>query len=135
MIRREWEGHAGGVFAYIREDLAFNTRQDLNNHDLEDLWFEILLPKSKPLYVGICYRTNNNNSFLNCLESTLSKLRSDCDVLILGDINICLKKNKSKLCKEYKGLLKLFGCKQIIESPTRITETCSSLLDHIITNN
>ena len=62
-------------------------------------------------------------------------MRSDCDFLILGDINICLKKNKRKLCKDYMKLLRSFGCKQIIESPTRITESCSSLLDHIITNN
>ena len=135
LIRRDRDGHAGGVCAYIREDLTFNIRQDLNNPDLEDLWFEILLKKSKPFYVGICYRTNNNNKFLDCLDNTITKLRSDCDFLILGDINICLKKNKSKLCKDYMKLLRLFGCKQIIESPTRITESCSSLLDHIITNN
>ena len=135
LVRRDRDGHAGGVCAYIRDDLAFNVRQDLNNCDLEDLWFEILLPKSKPLYIGICYRTNNNIKFLDCLENTLSKLRSDCDFLILGDINICLKKNKSRICNDYKKLLRLFGCKQLIESPTRITETCSSLLDHIITNN
>ena len=58
LIRRDREGHAGGVCAYIRDDLAYNICQDFNNSDLEDLWFEILLPKSKPLYVGICYRTN-----------------------------------------------------------------------------
>ena len=50
LVRRDRDGHAGGVCAYIRDDLAFNVRQDLNNCDLEDLWFEILLPKSKPLY-------------------------------------------------------------------------------------
>ena len=50
-------------------------------------------------------------------------------------MNICLNKNKSNLCNNYEKLLRLFGCKQIIEKPTRITETCSSLLDHIITNN
>ena len=94
------------VSAPIREDLTFNIRQDLNNPDLEDLWFEILLKKSKPFYVGICYRTNNNNKFLDCLDNTITKLRSDCDFLILGDINICLKKNKSKLCKDYMKLLR-----------------------------
>ena len=135
LIRRDRDGHAGGVCAYIRDDLAYNERKDFNNSDLEDLWFEILLPKSKPLYVSICYRTNTNNKFVECLENTFSKLRSDCDLLILGDINICLKKNKSKLCNEYKKFLRSFGCKQIIESPTRITDSCASLLDHIITNN
>ena len=135
LIRRDREGHAGGVCAYIRDDLAYNICQDFNNSDLEDLWFEILLPKSKPLYVGICYRTNDNKKFVECLENTFTKLRSDCDLLLLGDINICLLKNTNILCNEYKKLLRSFGCKQIIESPTRITDTCKSLLDHIITNN
>ena len=135
IIRRDRLGHAGGVCAYIRENLAFNTRPDLNNNDLEDLWFEILLPKSKPLYIGVCYRTSNNNKYLDCLESTLSKLRTDCDFVVLGDFNICLIKNKSKLCSGYKQLLNFFGCKQLIEKPTRITENSSSLLDHIFTNN
>ena len=135
LIRRDREGHAGGVCAYIRDDLAYNICHNFNNSDLEDLWFEILLPKSKPLYVGICYRTNENKKFVECLENTFSKLRSDCDLLLLGDINICLKKNTNTLCNEYKKLLRSFGCKQIIKSPTRITDTCASLLDHIITNN
>ena len=39
LVRRDRDGHAGGVCAYIRDDLAFNVRQDLNNRDLEDLWF------------------------------------------------------------------------------------------------
>ena len=80
-------------------------------------------------------RTNENKKFVECLENTFSKLRSDCDLLLLGDINICLIKNTNKLCHEYKKLLRSFGCKQIIDSPTRITDTCESLLDHIITNN
>ena len=139
IIRRDRDGHAGGVCAYIREDLAYNYRTDLNSVDLEDLWLEILLPKSKPLYVGVCYRTNNNTHFLECLETTLSMLRTDCDLVLLGDFNICLLKNKnknnSKLHREYKQLLTFFGCKQIIDKPTRITEHSSSLLDHIIINN
>ena len=135
IIRRDRVGHAGGVCAYIREDLAYNKRTDLNSTDLEDLWFEILLPKSKPLYVGVCYRTNNNSTFLDCLETSISKLRTDCDMVVLGDFNVCLLKNKSKLYSGYKQLLNFFSCKQLIDKPTRITETCSSLLDHIFTNN
>ena len=135
LIRRDRDGHAGGVCAYIREDLAYNDRSDLNNPGLEDLWFEILLPKSKPLYIGVCYRTNNNTKCFTCLENTLSKLRSDCDLIVLGDFNVCLIKNKGKLGSSYKQLLNFFSCKQLIKEPTRITETSSSLLDHIFTNN
>ena len=135
LIRRDRLGHAGGVSAYIRGDLAYNTRTDLNNVETEDLWFEILLPKSKPLYIGVFYRTNENIKFLESFKSTLSKLRPECDLIVLGDFNICLLKNKSKLSREYKQLLTSFGCKQIIDKPTRITEHSLSLLDHIIINN
>ena len=135
IVRRDREGHAGGVCAYIREDLAYNTRSDLCNPDLEDLWFEILLPKSKPLYIGVCYRTNDNTKCFECLDNTLSKLRSDCDLVVLGDFNVCLIKNKGKLGKSYRQFLNFFSCKQLIEEPTRITENSSSLLDHIFTNN
>ena len=82
LVRRDREGHAGGVCAYIREDLAFNNRSDLNNLDLEDLWLGILLPKSKPLYIGVCCRTDDNKKCLDCLENTLSKLRFDYDLIV-----------------------------------------------------
>ena len=65
----------------------------------------------------------------------MSKLRPDCDFIVLGDFNICLLKSKSKLCREYKSFLNLFNCKQLIKSPTRVTDKTSSLLDHIFTNN
>ena len=90
---------------------------------------------TKPIYVGVCYRNDKNSNFIKCLENTLSKLKPDCDSLVLGDFNICLLNNKSKLCKDYKSLLKYYNCKQLVNSPTRVTEKSSTLLDHIFTNN
>ena len=95
--RRDRKGHAGGVCIYVRNDIAFNTRIDLFNEDLEDIWIEILLKNTKPIYVGVCYRNDKNNNLLNCLENSMSKIRQDHDIVILGDFNICLLNNKSKL--------------------------------------
>ena len=95
LLRRDRLSHGGGVCAYIREDIAFNPRNDLASEDQEDLWFEILLPKSKPLYVGAIYRTDKNKNCFNSLDLSLSKLRDDCDFLVLGDFNICILKNKT----------------------------------------
>ena len=105
------------------------------NDDLEDIWIEILLKNTKPIYVGVCYRNDKNNNLLKCLENSMSKIRQDCDLLVLGDFNICLFNNKSKLCKDYKSLLSYYNCKQLVNSPTRVTEKTSTLLDHIFTNN
>ena len=135
ILRRDRKGHGGGVCVYIREDIPFNVRPDLFNDDLEDLWLEILLTKSKPIYVSVCYRTDGNNNLLKCLETSLTKLRPDCDFIVLGDFNLCLINGKTKLCKDYKTFFKFYNCKQLINSPTRVTDTTSSLLDHIFTNN
>ena len=93
------------------------------------------MPKSKPLYVGIIYHTERNQNCFNVLEDTLSNIRSDCDLLVLGDFNLCLLKNKSKLHKDYKEVLNTFNCKQLIKVVTRETDTSYSCLDHIFTNN
>ena len=37
IIRRDRETHAGGVCVYIRSDLDYNPREDLQNQNLEDL--------------------------------------------------------------------------------------------------
>ena len=133
--RRDRKGHAGGVCIYVRDDISFNRRYDLDKDNLEDSWIEIFLKHTKPIYVGVCYRNDKNSNFIKCLENTLSKLKPDCDSLVLGDFNICLLNNKSKLCKDYKSLLKYYNCKQLVNSPTRVTEKSCTLLDHIFTNN
>ena len=46
-VRRDRKTHAGGVLMYVRSDLTYNHRQDLQNDDLEDLWIELLLKHTK----------------------------------------------------------------------------------------
>ena len=81
---------------YIRSDLAYNTREDLQNDNLEDLWLELLLPKTKPILIGTCYRVPKNSKLTERLENAVARLCSDCDTVNLGDFNYCLIKNKKK---------------------------------------
>ena len=71
IVSKDVTGHGvggGGVCIYIKDSIAYNLRLDLNNDDMEDLWVEILLTNSKPLYAGVCYRTEKNNNLLRCLK-------------------------------------------------------------------
>ena len=54
---------------------------------------KILLPKTKPIIVGTCYRAPKNKNIIECFESSMQKLKVNCDTLILGDFNICTLKN------------------------------------------
>ena len=56
---------------------------------------------------------------------------------ILGDLNINLINNQKHTpngIKHYQEFCSLHGLKQLITSPSRVTENSSSLLDHILTN-
>ena len=67
LLRNDRNSHAGGVCAYIREDLSYKRMSDLTTSVQEDIWFELLLPKSKPLYIGVLYRTEKNKNCFNIL--------------------------------------------------------------------
>lgn len=68
-------------------------------------------------------------------EEVLANLRSDCETIILGDFNICSLQRASGIHRSYANNLKLFNLGQIINEPTRITNSSKSLLDHILCNN
>ena len=119
---------------YVRSDLAYNRKTKLENNDLEDLWLELLLPKSKPIIIGTCYREPKNNKIINYLEATLPNLQPDCETIILGDFNICLL-NNSNLKNKYTDILNSCHFSQLIEEPTRVTQNSSTLIDHIHSNN
>ena len=124
----------GGVCIYIRNDITFNINPDIPTDDIESLWINVLLPRSKPIVVGVLYRPPKNNTFVEKLSYSLENIRKDDEVIILGDMNICLLR-ESPLSKKYSELLNVYGLSQLIDKPTRVTPTCSSLLDHVICSN
>ena len=48
--RSDRNRHGGGVACYIRKDLVFSPREDFSP-DIENVFFDIHLPKSKPILV------------------------------------------------------------------------------------
>ena len=72
-------------------------------------------------------------NFETKLSSTLSKIsNSSQECLIMGDVNVDFLTNVNK---DFKHILLLYGFKQLIEKPTRITDKGESLIDIIATNN
>lgn len=136
--RADRNRHGGGVACYIRKDLVFSPRENFSA-DIENIFFDIQLPKSRPLLVGVLYRPPTANGFLDKLTLAISKTNNfdNQEVYILGDLNINLN-NKSELSnglKRYKEFCSLHGLKQIIKTPTRTTDRSTSLLDHILINS
>ena len=75
---------------YIRTDVAFNS-------DKQAILVDLLLPKSKPIFVGICYRPPKQMDFFQKLEKFLIQAEDfiGFESLILGDMNINILGNNS----------------------------------------
>ena len=68
IIRNDRNRNGGGVACYIRNDLCFNIKNIFSN-SIEHAFFEILIPKVKPITIGIFYRPPNANGFLDILSN------------------------------------------------------------------
>ena len=91
----QWDRNrnSSGVACYIRKDLCFNTRT-LYCKEIENLVFDILLPKSKPITIGVFYRPPNQGEFMDLMVEKFSNLNlKDNEIYLLGDFNINLFQN------------------------------------------
>ena len=147
ILRCDRNRHGGGVACYIRNDLNYNILS-VFPCEIKNIFFEILLPNSKPVIVGTIYRPPSQNNFLELLNSNMNKMNSvDNEIYILGDFNINLFLNGSYILekknilnsksipsdvKSYHEFCTYFGLKQLIKVPTRTTTSSSTIIDHIL---
>ena len=151
LIRKDWNRKGGGVACYIRSDICFNSQNYLSD-EIENISFDLLLPKTKPISIAIVYKPPTDNRFLDSLSKGLNDFNlMENDLFILGDTNIKILDNVETILDKYKDMSKrkynfgaipkkyaqicsILGLKQLIKHPTRITCHTSTLIDHIITN-
>ena len=63
----------GGITCYIRNDVSY-TQKDLFPNDIENVFFEIHLPRTKPITVGIVYQPPNQTNFIKTFNEHFAKL-------------------------------------------------------------
>ena len=140
LVRRDRakDPNRGGVAIYYRNDLEISTIS-LNPHPstckCENLWIKVQTSICRIFILGIIYRSHSNNNFLEHITSDLESIAAmNYPILIIGDFNIDLSRN-SAASTEYHDIMSSFLLKQLIDQPTRVTETSATLIDHIWTSN
>ena len=84
-----------GVACYVRNDLSY-IEKNFFPEEIENIFFEILLLKTKPITVRIIYRRPNQNNFLQTLSENFAKLDTlKKELYILGDFNRNLYQNQN----------------------------------------
>ena len=109
--------HFGGLLLYVKSEIFYKRRSDLEINGIECIWIEVILNK-KSLLFGLFYRPPNSSAdvYTNTEESiSLAVDTGTSDIIITGDFNFILY--------------------QLLTDPSHFTEHSSSLLDLILVSN
>ena len=137
IIRKDRNTHGGGVVIYIREHLCFTNRNDLVSKNLEMICIEINNPHCRSFLLSVWYRPPNSEiSLFNEYELFLFKCDNENkELTLLGDLNCDVNKSPVDV---YTSRLQfsssLYQIVQLIDEPTRVTESSATTIDLILTN-
>ena len=145
-FRTDRQGRGGGSLIYVKSTLPAIRCKDLELGPCECTWIEMNI-QNNLIYFGVYYRSPGQTAvdredFLLNLQSSLDLIyrRNPFAIICTGDFNDrCSnwndKHNGSDLGTKLYDLVNNNNLFQLIDEPTRITETCQSLLDLIITDS
>ena len=114
-------GSGGGVYVYIRDDLNFQRRTDLESQFIEAVWIEIFIKNSRSILICITYRPPNSSKYLypnldNAFNDMLTiATKDDKEIILLGDMNCDYSKTSDN--QNLKDAIKINGLKQMITEP------------------
>lgn len=130
----------GGVAAFVRRTHTVVVREDLKiptsiNSQVESVWLEVRNCNLKYIVGGV-YRHPKASIplFTETFEPVLTRLITadwKTPIIVAGDININLIKYDNSYTSRYLELLLMYNFIPVVLSPTRVTETSSTLIDHI----
>ena len=130
----------GGVCAYVASSYRTELLADIaniSNNGFHQLWLKIQVRNVKLIIICTVYRPPDTP--LTCLEDDLTAtliyaLFLDKPVYIIGDLNCNLLNVELTETKFLTGVCKSFNLSRFIASPTRVTDSSSSLIDVILTS-
>ena len=133
IIRKDRDGHGGGVAMYIRDNIAYKRLYEFETPDLEALWISIQTIEGKILLCS-CYRPPGKLEFWSSFDTVIDNIKQSGlynYMFILGDLNADFgTRNGNKLiqlCNEQN-----FQC--LVHEPTRITTHSQTVLDQVLSN-
>lgn len=130
---RDSRSRGGGVILFVKNEHSYTILPSLScsTRAIESLFIRL----ESSVTVGVVYRPPNACflSFLETLKMILSQLTNNVkqSAVIVGDMNIY---TYSPVNDDYIYLLKSYHFCNLITTPTRITATSATLIDHALTN-
>jgi hypothetical protein len=139
IIRKDRNRNGGGIAIYIKNNISHFERVDLtlDSGNLELICIEINRLHCRPFLLRAWYRPPNSEiELFDNLELFLFK----CDIenkelILIGDINCdYMKVSLDPHSRRLQFLCSLYQLSQLVDEPTRVTDTSSTLIYLILTN-
>lgn len=126
----------GGIVILIKQNIAHNISNafQIKEQHIENVVIKIQLTDKSIIYISAIYRHHS----LNISDSTkiitqhIKRFPKNANIVLAGDLNIdFLKAELDTNIKAFFDKLKALNCNQLIDVPTRLTQTSKTLIDHI----
>ena len=136
VLRKDRNRNGGGVAMYVKNGIDFQTRDDLTQYDIESVWIEVKISKNEPLLISTMYRPPSaDRCYYNNMLDLLDKVTTENkELLLLGDLNFDYKIDESLSTNAVHYMENLYILKQLVDQPTRITNSSKTLLDVILSS-
>ena len=132
--------HGGGTLIYAADYLNSKKSCRFSRKDHEAVWIEVKLKKVKPIFICSLYRPPSPRDIeqvekcCTYLSSCADNLPQNTEVIIMGDFNVDMSK-RNTLSSFIKELCRSKNLTQHVTTPTRVTNSSSSLIDLAISNS
>ena len=131
----------GGVCAFVSDRFKVERLDDLSSispFGLHQLWLKVQVRNCKSFIICIVYRPPTTN--LNCFDedlsrTTISALSLNKDIYMLGDLKCNVLNHNDAASQALLNFCTAFNLTQMINQPTRISETSTTLIDVILASN
>lgn len=126
------DGRGGGIAVYIKEGIHFETIT-IKSTSFETIRVDITI-NNKNITVIAIYRPpcQNINTFVNELDQAISNINKKIETIIIGDMNIDIKK-RSTITTKYLDMLSAYGLQCMVTETTRedVNNKTSTCIDHM----
>ena len=136
--RTDRNRHGGGVAIYIKDDINYIRRCDIENiNDIGSVWIEIKQIRKKPIVIGSLYCRSQSEvpEYLDSLSEIMDDVTIDNkEIILLGDLN-CDFLKKNPVTSHMSSFMNMYNLDQLVTKPTRITPNSKTLIDVILTTD
>ena len=136
--RTDRNRHGGGVAIYVKEDIHYKRRCDIENiNDIGSVWIEIKQIRKKPIIIGSLYCRSQSEvpEFLELLSEMMDDVTNENkETILLGDLN-CDFLKKNPVTSHMSSFMNMYNLDQLVTKPTRITPNSKTLIDVILSTD